>query len=55
MLTMGLLMLDRIEFLAPRVLTVTFFIGLIGCAVVVVISWISVGRAAFSKDKPDDI
>lgn len=48
-------MVDQIEFEAARVLTFMFFFGLIGCALVVFVSWISVGRAAFSKDKPGDI
>lgn len=48
-------MVDQIEFVAARVLTFMFFFGLIGCAFVVLASWISVGRDAFSKDKPGDI
>lgn len=48
-------MLDRIIFVAIRVITIVFFVGLIGCTVLVVASWISVGRAAFSKDKPGDL
>jgi hypothetical protein len=33
-----------------RAIELMFFIGLIGCAVVVAISWISIFRSGFSKD-----
>jgi hypothetical protein len=35
---------------AAHVVEVVFFTGLIGCTFVVAISWISVGRDAFSRD-----
>jgi hypothetical protein len=35
-----------------RVVEVLFFIGLAGCAIVVVISWISIFSSGFSKDDP---
>ena len=31
-----------------------FFVGLAGCVLVVVISWVSVFKAAVSKDLPSD-
>jgi len=33
--------------IAERILEVMFFTGLLGCVVVVVLSWISVGRDSF--------
>jgi hypothetical protein len=33
-----------------RVLEVAFFTGLAGCAVVVILSWISVGKDSFSQE-----
>jgi hypothetical protein len=33
-----------------RILEVLFFLGLLGCVVVVVLSWISVGRDSFSNN-----
>ena len=33
---------------AIRFLEVMFFIGLLGCVVVVILSWISVGKDSFS-------
>lgn len=32
-----------------RIIEGMFFVGLVGCAVVVVISWISIFRTGFSK------
>lgn len=34
-----------------RVIEVSFFIGLTGCAVVVLMSWVSVVRGCFIDDK----
>jgi hypothetical protein len=36
---------------ATYVLTTIFFTGLIGCALVVVISWVSILKEGFSPDK----
>jgi hypothetical protein len=33
-----------------RAIEIFFFTGLIGCAVVVAISWVSIFRTGFSKD-----
>jgi len=43
--------------LAVRIVEVLFFTGLIGCACVVVISWISIFREGFSnaKDAKSDL
>jgi hypothetical protein len=38
-----------------RVLEVSFFIGLAGCSLVVVISWVSILRSGLTKDTPTDI
>jgi hypothetical protein len=35
-----------------HVVEVLFFTGLIGCALVVTISWISIFKTGFSKDDP---
>lgn len=40
----------RLMIFAVRAVEITFFTGLIGCVVVVVMSWISVGGDAFSRD-----
>jgi hypothetical protein len=40
----------KLAVLAMRVLEVTFFTGLAGCAVVVILSWISVGKDSFSQE-----
>ena len=37
-----------------KVLEFMFFFGLAGCLLTVVFSWISVGRASFSKDTEFD-
>jgi hypothetical protein len=37
-----------------RALEVLFFTGLIGCSLVVVISWISIFKSGFSPDEPGD-
>jgi hypothetical protein len=34
-----------------RVLEYLFFIGLSGCVLVVVVSWVSIFKSGFSKDK----
>lgn len=38
-----------------RALEVAFFTGLIGCALVVIFSWISILKDGFSNDKSDDL
>jgi hypothetical protein len=38
--------------LTTHVVEVLFFTGLIGCAVVVLLSWISIGKSSFS-DRDD--
>lgn len=40
----------RVAIFAMRTLEVMFFTGLLGCAVVVILSWISVGIGCF-RDK----
>jgi hypothetical protein len=42
----------RIEIIIMRVIEVAFFTGLIGCAAVVVISWVSILKEGFTKDAP---
>jgi hypothetical protein len=45
-------MVLKVEVLAMRVLEVMFFTGLVGCALVVIISWISIFKSGFSdKDE----
>jgi hypothetical protein len=39
----------KLAVFAMRLLEVMFFVGLAGCAVVVILSWISVGRDSFSR------
>jgi hypothetical protein len=39
----------KLAVIAMRVIEVLFFTGLSGCAVVVILSWISVGRDSFSN------
>lgn len=46
----GLPMIDKAVLWLFRVLEVMFFAGLIGCAAVVVISWVSIFKSGFSKD-----
>jgi len=41
----------RMAELAIRVLEVMFFTGLLGCAVAVILSWISVGQGCFTDEK----
>lgn len=41
-------MSSRIAVFAIHIIEVMFFTGLLGCIVVVIISWISVGRDSFS-------
>ena len=43
-------MLDMIFALGLRVLEVMFFAGLIGCAITVIMSWISILRDGLAKD-----
>ena len=42
-------MLDRMILWMFRVLAVMFFTGLIGCAAVVIISWISIFQSGFTN------
>jgi hypothetical protein len=42
-------MASRLAVLAMRVIEVMFFSGLLGCAVVVLISWISIGKGCFTE------
>ena len=42
-------MFERAVVIGLRVLEGLFFVGLIGCAVVVCISWISIFKTGFSK------
>jgi hypothetical protein len=39
---------------AMRVLEVSFFVGLAGCVLVVIVSWVSIVRSGFTKDLPSD-
>jgi hypothetical protein len=39
----------KLAVLAMRLLEVTFLTGLAGCAAVVILSWISVGKDSFSR------
>jgi hypothetical protein len=47
---LGLPMIDKAVLWLFRVLEVMFFAGLIGCAAVVIISWVSIFKSGFSKD-----
>jgi hypothetical protein len=38
----------KLGVLAMRVLEIMFFTGLLGCAVAVILSWISVGKGCFT-------
>jgi hypothetical protein len=40
---------------AAHLVEVVFFTGLIGCVFVVAISWVSVGRDAFSRDTESEL
>jgi hypothetical protein len=40
----------KIAVFAMRFLEVMFFTGLAGCSVVVILSWISVGKDSFSQE-----
>ena len=42
-------MFVRIGIWLIRILEITFFTGLIGCAFVVILSWISIFRDGFTK------
>jgi hypothetical protein len=46
-------MFVRIGIWLTRALGIAFFIGLIGCAIVVILSWISIFKDGFSRDKGD--
>jgi hypothetical protein len=43
----------KLMLLSKDILEVMFFTGLIGCVAVVIFSWISILKSAFS-DKPED-
>jgi hypothetical protein len=45
----------RFEVLILHVLEIGFFAGIAGCALVILISWISIFKEGFTKDKPTDI
>jgi hypothetical protein len=44
----------HIALIVMKVLEFMFFFGLAGCLLTVVLSWISVGKASFSKDTDSD-
>lgn len=44
-------MVHALMILAERVVTIMFFTGLVGCASVVVVSWVSIFRDGFSDLK----
>jgi hypothetical protein len=44
----------RVELFFVHLLEVLFFVGLGGCAIVVLLSWISILKNAFSDDEEDD-
>ncbi|MGB7549445.1 MAG: hypothetical protein WBM14_17040 [Terracidiphilus sp.] len=46
-----LLMLYKLMLWSLNTVQVMFFTGLVGCVFVVAVSWVSVSRAAFSRDK----
>jgi len=41
-------MAHKLAVIAMEIVEVIFFAGLLGCAVVVVLSWISVGKGCFT-------
>ena len=43
-----------IAVLIMRIVQYAFFIGLAGCALVVAFSWVSILKAALSKDQPNE-
>ena len=43
-------MTHKIMLWSMHALEVVFFTGLSGCATVVAISWVSIGRSSFSRD-----
>ena len=42
-------MLNTVMFWGMRAFEVLFFSGLIGCVLVVAVSWVSIARSSFSK------
>ena len=44
----------QVAIFAMRVLEVMFFVGLVGSAVVVILSFIEDGKELFGKDEPQD-
>jgi hypothetical protein len=42
----------RIEIIIMKIIEAAFFAGLIGCAIVVIISWVSILKEGFTKDSP---
>lgn len=47
----GSLMGYSLAVLATKIITILFFSGLIGCCLVVVISWVSIFKEGFSDPK----
>lgn len=43
-----------IELFLIHVVEVLFFVGLGGCAIAVILSWLSILKSAFSDDEEDD-
>lgn len=48
-------MLDKAVIVGFDILEGLFFTGLVGCSMVVVISWISIAKSGFSEDHPSDL
>jgi hypothetical protein len=46
-------MLDRVIFFVGRVIEIVFFTGLCGCAVVITVSWVSIFRDGFTRDREE--
>ncbi|HLY41003.1 MAG TPA: hypothetical protein VKR52_07290 [Terracidiphilus sp.] len=44
------MMLDQFEMWAKQAIEFAFFIGLVGCTCVVLLSWISILKDGFSND-----
>jgi hypothetical protein len=43
-------MVDKLFFWTSHVLVVSFFTGVFGCLMVVILSWISILKSGFSRD-----
>jgi hypothetical protein len=46
--------MDRILPFAARILEVMFFTGLVGCAFMIVVSWIEIFSEAFTSDDKEN-